>query len=113
MTRSVIISVRLGSVRTVDCPISESRAMVETSITWETEGCEHLGHRILRFFPPNIQAHGRVTGWVPTNPDAEDEPALWRIEHDDGDCEDLSKEEVLNHDAHACRLPPEFHRLFP
>ena len=61
-------------------------------MAYETDGCPLLGIRVLRFFPNNVQAHGTVVGWLPEN--GADEPALWRIEHDDGDAEDLSKDEV-------------------
>ena len=58
--------------------------------------CLHLNAKVLRFFNGGMQAHGKVTGWLPANPNAEDEPALWRVEHDDGDVEDLSREEVCS-----------------
>jgi hypothetical protein len=47
---------------------------------------------VLRFFPHGMQAHGKVNGYLAEG--GEDEPELWRIEHDDGDCEDLTKDEV-------------------
>jgi hypothetical protein len=37
---------------------------------WQTEGCAHLGARVLRFFP-RAQAYGTVEGWVPAGADAE------------------------------------------
>ena len=59
---------------------------------WLSEG-PHVGERVLR----RVKGHGVVRAavrlYLPPG-DAEDEPALWRIEHDDGDSEDLEEHEL-------------------
>mmetsp|Transcript_36771 Transcript_36771/g.119567 ORF Transcript_36771/g.119567 Transcript_36771/m.119567 type:complete len:439 (+) Transcript_36771:50-1366(+) len=61
-------------------------------IAWETTGHEWLGTRLARQFGRRC-AFGTVTSWVPAD-EAEKDPPLWRVEHDDGDGEDLEQEEV-------------------
>lgn len=74
------------------------------SSEWQDD--HHLvGKRVLRFFPGFGQAHGTVTGWVPAT-GKDDEPALWRISHDDGDVEDCSEEEVLAAVSNALSCTP-------
>jgi hypothetical protein len=55
-----------------------------------------IGRRICRIFVPHGIICGTVKAYLPANPDApgEPEPALWHVEYDDGDEEDLDEEEV-------------------
>ena len=55
-------------------------------------GHRHIGKRIARPFGTRI-ALATITKWVAAG-DVEDEPALFRAEHDDGDLEDLEEIEV-------------------
>ena len=57
-------------------------------------GHRHIGKRIARPFGTRI-ALATITKWVAAG-DAEDEPALFRAEHDDGDLEDLEENEVAD-----------------
>jgi len=59
---------------------------------WQTAGHQHVGCRIARRFGKRV-ALAKITKWLP--PDEEDdEPALFRAVHDDGDEEDLEEYEV-------------------
>uniref|UniRef100_A0A7S3X0N9 Uncharacterized protein n=1 Tax=Emiliania huxleyi TaxID=2903 RepID=A0A7S3X0N9_EMIHU len=78
-------------------------------------GGPHVGQRLLR----RLEGHGDIGAvvrlYLPPG-EAEDEPALWRIEHDDGDGEDLEENELLEAIArrkgrlrtpsHVSRAPP-------
>jgi hypothetical protein len=57
-----------------------------------------IGRRICRVFVPHGISCGTVKAYLPANPDAPDEPepALWHVEYDDGDEEDLDEEEVTS-----------------
>jgi len=43
----------------------------------------------------NETTQGRIIMWAKAG-EADDEPALWRVRHEDGDEEDLEEEEVLD-----------------
>ena len=57
---------------------------------WLESGHPYIGAAIRRFFDAGV-SDGRVTKWLP---EAEGEPALWHVVHDDGDEEDLDEDEV-------------------
>ena len=59
-------------------------------IEWQTAGHEWIGHRLLRVFERR-SIGATVTRWAPEDGD---DPALWHVEHDDGDEEDLEHHEV-------------------
>eukprot|EP00965_Chrysotila_dentata_P192973 6175472-Pleurochrysis_carterae.AAC.4 len=59
---------------------------------WLTEGHEWLGKRVARTFGEGI-AVGTIVGWLPEN-EAEGDPALFHVLHDDLDEEDLEGYEV-------------------
>ena len=62
-----------------------------------TSGHPWIGQRLRRIFTDassgtTVIADGRVTSWLPA--DAESDPALWHMLHDDGDEEYLDEAEV-------------------
>jgi hypothetical protein len=57
---------------------------------WVRHG-PHVGQRVRLVFPNNGESEGSVTAYLP--PDGADQ-ALWHIEHDDGDEEDLEEHEL-------------------
>ena len=63
------------------------------AVPWQNSGHKWLGARVKRSFDGGIEAIGTIVAWVPC--DGED-PALWRVSHDDGDEEDLEEEEVAD-----------------
>ena len=62
---------------------------------WRETGHPWLNRRVLRVGRrangSRWVVHGRVTGWIPAD---DDDEALWRVDHDDGDREDLDEAEV-------------------
>ena len=62
------------------------------AIAWLSSGHKLLGTRVARLFHGQITS-GTITMWVGADV-AEGDPALFRMEHDDGDEEDLEEEEV-------------------
>ena len=64
---------------------------------WSATGHNWLGVRVARRFHPAgrsvVKCYGTVTSWVPAD-ETERDPPLWRVEHDDGDKEDLEDEDV-------------------
>ena len=64
---------------------------------WSATGHKWLGLRVARRFHPAgrsvVKCYGTVTSWVPAD-ETEKDPPLWRVEHDDGDKEDLEEEDV-------------------
>jgi hypothetical protein len=71
-------------------------ALLAQDAMWQTEGHEWIGERVLRVFESGATAGAKVSKWMPANLDAEDEPALWHIVHDDGDEEDLEEYEMVD-----------------
>jgi hypothetical protein len=58
-----------------------------------------VGLRVRRFYPTGRndklkKQDGKLVAWMPANDEEEDEPALWRMVHADGDEEDLEEAEV-------------------
>ena len=62
---------------------------------WQTDGHEFVGKRVRRFFGPKI-ADGIIISWLPAGEDPEEDPALFRMKHDDEDMEELEVLEVVN-----------------
>ena len=62
---------------------------------WQTDGHEWIGRRVHRRFQvadgSSVSTVGTIKVWVPADGD---DPALWRVYHDDGDVEDLEEFEV-------------------
>ena len=52
-----------------------------------------LGQSVCRFYPAHGFAFGEISCWQP--PTSSGEPPLWRMQHDDGDNEDLDEAEVV------------------
>jgi hypothetical protein len=69
----------------------------EGAIPWQTSGHSHIGCLALRHCEDDDgtqrKQEGRITMWAPAD-EAEGDPALWHMVHDDGDEEDLEEEEV-------------------
>ena len=63
--------------------------------------CEHIGKRVTRRFE-GVNVGGKVIAWAP--PDGQDE-ALYRVHHDDGDEEDLDRQELEDALALAAKTP--------
>ena len=61
-------------------------------IAWADEGHELLGSRVARLHGKKCVL-GAITKWVDAD-EAEGDPALFKMQHDDGDEEDLEEEEV-------------------
>lgn len=59
---------------------------------WMKEGHPFLGKKVRRDFDGEV-TEGTVVAWMKAGA-GEDEPALWRVKHADGDEEDLEEEEV-------------------
>ena len=76
---------------------------------WMTSGCSWVGQRVQRVFPAArkggkpLVVHGTITCWSPAEGDTY--PALWRVEHDDGDKEDLDEREVRDALEAASAVP--------
>ena len=60
---------------------------------WLTTGSEWIGQRVTRSFPEGPPVGGHVEKWLPKG-SGDDEPALYKVVHDDGDMEDLEEHEV-------------------
>jgi hypothetical protein len=60
---------------------------------WCTSGSEYLNLTVLRKFE-GCQIEAKVIKWLPQG-QQDDEPALYKIKHEDGDIEDLEEEEVI------------------
>ena len=72
---------------------------------WLTTGSRWLGRRISRSFPgssevPSTSVVGRVVAWLP---ETREDPALWRLRHEDGDEEDLEEHELEDGSAAFAR----------
>jgi len=62
---------------------------------WRHEGSSYIGKQTRRFFPQGggfVHSNGVLTGWLPAEGE---EPALWHMQHEDGDEEDLEEFEVV------------------
>ena len=60
---------------------------------WLDAGSEWVGERVLRVFSSSGPVEGRVIKWLPQGSES-DEPALYKVEHTDGDLEDLEEHEI-------------------
>ena len=60
---------------------------------WLDTGSEWIGERVLRSFGASRPVVGRVIQWLKAGSGA-DEPALYKLEHTDGDLEDLEEHEL-------------------
>ena len=67
---------------------------------WQTSGSRWLGRRISRSFPGVPTVVGRVVSWLPAT---QEDPALWRLRHEDGDEEDLEEHELEDGSAAFAR----------
>jgi hypothetical protein len=65
----------------------------EFSEEWSTSGHRWIGVKLARWFASGI-ATGRVTRWLPAG-ERDEDAALWGMEHDDGDTEELEEWEVV------------------
>ena len=60
---------------------------------WRAEGHTYLSRRVLRSFDDGkVEVLGTIVKWLEED---KEEPALFRVVHDDGDEEDLEEEEVI------------------
>jgi len=66
-----------------DAPVAED--------VWLTDGHPWLGRKVQREFDGDVYV-GTIISWLPEN--AEKDPPLWKLQHSDGDLEDLEEEEV-------------------
>ena len=58
------------------------------------EGDPRLGCKVLRGFGKKGRFVGTFVKWLPAGDDPVAEPALYRIQHEDGDEEDLEADEL-------------------
>ncbi|KAL1502918.1 hypothetical protein AB1Y20_010990 [Prymnesium parvum] len=63
------------------------------SLDWQFEGHPFIGQRVARTFNGEV-VYGTITKWLPAD-EANEEPAIYHMRHDDSDSEDLSQEEVI------------------
>ena len=59
---------------------------------WQHEGHEWIGKRVARQFNNSVIL-GTIVSWLPAGK-RKDDFALWKVEHDDRDLEDLEQHEV-------------------
>jgi len=85
-----------------DVDSSEDEAAQEdekdaNEVDWATDG-QTTGHpyigQLVAVLHDGAISRGTIRMWVPANEDADDEPALFHMVHDDGDREDLDEFEV-------------------
>jgi len=62
---------------------------------WRHEGHPWLGNRVRRDHGQKGINSGYIMKWVDTGADPEVAPALWHVKHENGDAEDLKKDEVV------------------
>ena len=83
-----------GSAAPVPAAVAASSGGGET---WLESGHVWLGQRLRRFFDRDSVgdqvSDARCVKWLPADA-ANDEPALWHVQHDDGDEEDLEEHEM-------------------
>ena len=73
--------------------VEQEEAADDDEDCWRFEG-RWIGRAVRRFFPRHGgPSDGVVTRWLDEN--EEDEPALYHVEHEDGDEEDLEEDELL------------------
>jgi hypothetical protein len=77
--------------RELKAKIKASLGLEEPPTVYATTGSEYVGRKVRRQFGKR-KVVGTITGWVAAEGD---DPALWHIEHIDGDEEDLEEHEVL------------------
>jgi len=82
----------------VDDDDEESVGTESSSENWLREGNDFLGRMVIRKFNRNYTEGVVVAYAAPTDED----PALWRVEHADGDEEDLEESELLQAVADHC-----------
>ena len=74
-------------------PVLSSTMVAEMAVNesdgWLESGHEWVGQPVLRIFPTVGPSTGKITKWLPAD---EDDGALFRVDHDDGDKEDLEEE---------------------
>jgi len=77
-------------------PGAEAPAQEESMdpLAWVESGHRWIGQRITRDFGEYGTNTGIIKAWVPAGEDTSIEPALWHVEYDDGDDEDLEAHEV-------------------
>jgi hypothetical protein len=86
-------AVKLADVALLDeVPVEEEEEQVETE-GWRLDGSAWIGRRVRRIFPGGVVSDGVVQRWLPAG-DTADDFALWHVQHDDGDEEDLEEAEV-------------------
>ena len=71
----------------------QQRAQETGEEQWLDAGSEWIGERVLRVFSSSGPVEGRVIKWLPQGSES-DEPALYKVEHTDGDLEDLEEHEI-------------------
>ncbi len=74
-------------------PQVEPSAAQQQDEQWLDSGSEWIGARLLRVFDASEPVEARVLWWLPQG-SAPDEPALYKVQHTDGDLEDLEEHEV-------------------
>jgi len=73
--------------------VPQSAKITQDDVPWQSTGHSWIGKGVHRQFD-EVTAIGRVVAYAPPG-EAEDEPALWRVVHDDGDEEHLDEQEML------------------
>mmetsp|Transcript_30144 Transcript_30144/g.68461 ORF Transcript_30144/g.68461 Transcript_30144/m.68461 type:complete len:1247 (-) Transcript_30144:1529-5269(-) len=63
----------------------------EPPVVYQTTGSEYIGRNVRRVFGKKNPVMGLIVGWLPAT---DEEPALWHVQHLDGDEEDMDEEEV-------------------
>jgi len=97
-------------VGTVAAAVAEERQPPQEDWRWLAHGHSWIGQRVLRDFGEYGTVAGTIEAWVPAGQDAANEPALWRVQLDDGDDEDLEEHEAQQalqmHNKRASKSKP-------
>ena len=72
---------------------------------WRTDGHALIGSRVVRSFTKR-RVHATITRWLPPGANPREDPALFRVVHDDGDEEDLEEAEAEAAAAAASSATP-------
>mmetsp|Transcript_19320 Transcript_19320/g.28554 ORF Transcript_19320/g.28554 Transcript_19320/m.28554 type:complete len:605 (+) Transcript_19320:1-1815(+) len=79
--------------RSIAALAAEKETKLKEEFEWKVAGSDHIGRKICRKFKYGIMT-GTITGWIPS--EENEGLALWHVQHDDGDEEDLEDFEVTD-----------------
>ena len=69
----------------------------EPQYSYLTEGSPYIGKFVKRQFNKRDRpTYGKIVSWLPKNEEKDDEPAIWHIQHVDGDEEGMKTNHSYN-----------------